>query len=240
MYVSSRRFRDDHRPGKAVAQRIFMARSTKEEALETRNRILDAAEDVFHAYGVSRTSLADVAVAASVSRGAIYWHFKNKSDLFDAMCERVRLPMEDMAAAGKDVREIDPLQQLRKTLLFVLSEVRHNPHSRKVLGIVFHKCEFVEAAGSIVERQQDVFLRGRADLETILRNAVVRKQLPAELDTALASVMMQAQIDGLINISLFTPDSADFDAHAERMVDAAIEMLRCAPSLRSPQVTARG
>jgi TetR/AcrR family acrAB operon transcriptional repressor len=148
--------------------------------------------------------------------------------------------MEDMAAAGKDAREADPLQQLRKTILFVLSEVRHNPHSRKVLGIVFHKCEFVEAAGPIVERQQDVFLRGRADLETILRNAVARSQLPADIDTALASVMLQAQIDGLINISLFTPDSADFDAHAERMVDAAIEMLRCAPSLRMPRVTAQG
>jgi TetR/AcrR family acrAB operon transcriptional repressor len=223
-----------------------MARSTKEEALETRNRILDAAEDVFHANGVSRTSLADVAEAASVSRGAIYWHFKNKSDLFDAMCERVRLPMEDMAAAGKDARETNPLGQLRKTVLFVLSEVRNNPHSRKVLGIVFHKCEFVEAAGPIVERQQDVFLRGRADLETILRNAVRREQLPADLDTALASVMLQAQIDGLINICLFTPEGTDFDAHAERMVDAAIEMLRCAPSLRLPQVppvpqvTARG
>jgi TetR/AcrR family acrAB operon transcriptional repressor len=217
-----------------------MARSTKEEALETRNRILDAAEDVFHANGVSRTSLAHVAEAANVSRGAIYWHFRNKSDLFDAMCERVRLPMEDMAAAGKDVREMDPLQQLRKTILFVLHEVRHNPHSRKVLGIVFHKCEFVEAAGPIIERQQDVFLRGRADLETILRNAVARGQLPSGLDTALAAIMLQAQIDGLINISLFTPDSADFDAHAERMVDAAIEMLRCAPSLRLPQVTTRG
>jgi len=215
-----------------------MARATKEEALETRNRILDAAEDVFHENGVSRTSLADVAEAANVSRGAIYWHFKNKSDLFDAMCERVRLPMEDMAAAGKDTREADPLGQLRKTCLFVLSEVRHNPHSRKVLGIVFHKCEFVEAAGPIVERQQDVFRRGRADLERILRNAVNRKQLPADLDTALASLMFQAQIDGLINTSLFTPDSADADGHAERLVDAAIDMLRCAPSLRlSAQVT---
>ena len=217
-----------------------MARATKEEALETRNRILDAAEDVFHLNGVSRTSLAHVAEAANVSRGAIYWHFKNKSDLFDAMCERVRLPMEDMAAAGRDVREADPLAQLRKTCLFVLGEIMHNPHSRKVLGIVFHKCEFVEAAGPIVERQQDVFLRGRADLEGILRNAVKRKQLPADLDTGLASILFQAQIDGLINTCLFTPESADFDAHAERMVDAAIEMLRCAPSLRTPRVTAHG
>ena len=231
---------DVRRCGKAANDRDCMARSTKEEALETRNRILDAAEDVFHANGVSRTSLADVAEAASVSRGAIYWHFRNKSDLFDAMCERVRLPMEDMAAAGKDVREADPLAQLRRTCLFVLGELMHNPHTRKVLGIVFHKCEFVEAAGLIVERQQDVFLRGRADLEHILRNAVNRKQLPADLDTALSSILFQAQIDGLINTCLFTPDSADFDAHAERMVDAAIEMLRCAPSLRLPRVTRRG
>jgi TetR/AcrR family transcriptional regulator, acrAB operon repressor len=211
-----------------------MARATKEEALETRNRILDAAEDVFHANGVSRTSLADVAEAACVSRGAIYWHFKNKSDLFDAMCERVRLPMEDMAAAGKDAREADPLGQLRKACLFVLNEVRHNPHSRKVLGIVFHKCEFVEAAGPIVERQQDVFQRGRADIEHILRNAVNRRQLPADLDTGLASLMFQAQIDGLINTCLITPDSAALDGDAERLVDAAIELLRCAPSLRLP------
>jgi TetR/AcrR family acrAB operon transcriptional repressor len=217
-----------------------MARATKEEALETRNRILDAAEDVFHANGVSRTSLADVAEAANVSRGAIYWHFKNKSDLFDAMCERVRLPMEDMAAAGKDIREADPLGQLRKTCLFVLNEVRYNPHSRKVLGIVFHKCEFVEAAGPIVERQQDVFQRGRADLEHILRNAVNRSQLPADLDIRVASLMFQAQIDGLINSCLITPDSAAFDGDAERLVDAAIELLRCAPSLRLPAAHVTG
>ena len=70
-----------------------MARCTKEQALETRTRILDAAEDVFNANGVSKTSLADVAAAAGLTRGAIYWHFANKTDLFAAMCQRVRQPM---------------------------------------------------------------------------------------------------------------------------------------------------
>jgi len=55
-----------------------MARCTKEKALETRERILDAAEDVFDDNGVSNTSLADIATAAGVTRGAIYWHFTNK------------------------------------------------------------------------------------------------------------------------------------------------------------------
>ncbi|MGK9806601.1 TetR family transcriptional regulator, partial [Salmonella enterica subsp. enterica] len=43
-----------------------MARRTKEEALETRHRILDAAEAVFHARGVARPSLADIAEATGV------------------------------------------------------------------------------------------------------------------------------------------------------------------------------
>jgi TetR/AcrR family acrAB operon transcriptional repressor len=211
-----------------------MARATKEEAQETRNRILDAAEDIFHANGVSRTSLADVADRANVSRGAIYWHFKNKSDLFDAMCERVRLPMEDMAASAQDERQTDPLGQLRRTCLFVLDQVMHNARSRKVLGIVFHKCEYVEAVGQIVERQQEVFLRGRRHIEQSLRNAVAKGQLPADLDTALAALMFQSQLDGLINAALFTPESADLARHAERLIDAALETLRCAPSLRGP------
>jgi len=59
-----------------------MARKTKQQAQETRQHILDVALRLFSRQGVSATSLADIAQAAGVTRGAIYWHFKNKSDLF--------------------------------------------------------------------------------------------------------------------------------------------------------------
>ena len=73
-----------------------MARRTKAEAEETRQRILDAAERLFFVDGVSRTSLELIANAAGVTRGAIYWHFKNKVELFEALHERVKLPAEDI------------------------------------------------------------------------------------------------------------------------------------------------
>ncbi|MDS7773050.1 TetR family transcriptional regulator, partial [Klebsiella oxytoca] len=56
-----------------------MARKTKQQALETRQHILDVALRLFSQQGVSSTSLAAIAKAAGVTRGAIYWHFKNKS-----------------------------------------------------------------------------------------------------------------------------------------------------------------
>lgn len=64
-----------------------MARKTKQQAEETRQEILDAAIKTFSERGVSATSLADIAKAAGVTRGAIYWHFKNKVDLFQQACE---------------------------------------------------------------------------------------------------------------------------------------------------------
>lgn len=215
-----------------------MARSTKEEALETRNRILDAAENVFHAQGVGRTSLADVALAANVTRGAIYWHFKNKSDLFDAMCERVRLPMEAMIEAAPVSDDPDPLGKLREVGIFVLKEAARNPQSRKVFDILFHKCEFVDADDPILVRQKECYLQGTKNIEHALRQAVARGQLPADLDIRLAAVSLRASVDGLLNNWLFAPDSFNLAANAERLIDVTIDSLRHSSSLRKPRAKA--
>lgn len=209
-----------------------MARSTKTEALETRNRILDAAERVFHAHGVSRTSLEDVAQDAGVTRGAIYWHFKNKADLFDAMTERVKLPMEAMVEASGDARETDPLAQLRTSLIFVLRETAMNPQSRRVLDIIFLKCEFVDADDSIWTRRQQDCSKAVANFERTMKNAISRGQLPTNLDLGLASAAMHGMIVGVINNWLFMPQKVDLAREAPRLVDACLDMLRYAPGLR--------
>ncbi|MQR01301.1 TetR family transcriptional regulator [Glaciimonas soli] len=208
-----------------------MARSTKEEALETRGRILDAAVDVFHARGVSQTSLADVAAAAEVTRGAIYWHFKNKGDLFDAMCEQFRLPMEALITNSVDESAIDPLGQFRTWCLFALEEAVHNPQMRKVFGIILNKCEFVDPTEPIYMRQQECFIQGRVNIQRILRFAVAKGQLPRNLDTELAAVSVQALLSGFLDNWLFKPESFDLGAHTERLVDLCIYMLKNAPQL---------
>jgi TetR/AcrR family acrAB operon transcriptional repressor len=209
-----------------------MPRNTKEEALETRNRILDAAENVFYEKGVAHTSLDDIAKAASVTRGAIYWHFKNKSDLFTAMCDRVHVPMEQMAQANADESLVDPLGDLRKGCIFFLKDAVSNPHSRKVFEILFHKCEFVESNEAISTKQRECFLRGTATIECILRNVVAKGQLPADLDIPLAANLLHATLDGLLNNWLFTPSDFDLAVNAERLVDACIDNLRNASTLR--------
>lgn len=211
---------------------ITMARSTKQEAIETRDRILDAAQTVFHARGVSRTSLADVAHAAHVTRGAIYWHFANKADLFNAMCERVRLPMEAMVDETRGPADEAPLQQLRSACLFAIGQIVREPRTRQVFDILHHKCEFVDVDDAIWHRQHESFVKGMRNIERLLMLARDAGQLSADLDIHLAAVSLHAMLDGLINNWLFSPQSFALGAELERLLDACFEMIHSAPSLR--------
>ena len=124
-----------------------MVRRTKEEAPETRNRILDAAERVFFEKGVSRTSLADIALEAGVTRGAIYWHFANKGDLFTAMFDRSLLPLDELVEASLDTKEADPLGRMRDIFIWCMRNIALDEQRRRVFDILFLKCEFVEDMG---------------------------------------------------------------------------------------------
>ena len=62
-----------------------MARKTKAETEKTRARILDAARDLFISNGYERTTFEDIAKRINLSKGAVFWHFKSKSDLLLTM-----------------------------------------------------------------------------------------------------------------------------------------------------------
>src|SRR5438270_1201693 len=128
-----------------------MARRTREEALATRAQILDAAERVFHDKGVAHASLEDIAAAAQVTRGAIYWHFRDKAELFDAMMQRVVLPVEAISEGADCCEQADPLELLRRTAIDVLLRTARDAKTRRVFEIAYHKCEYVGDAAGVRE-----------------------------------------------------------------------------------------
>ncbi|CAG4890498.1 TetR family transcriptional regulator [Paraburkholderia saeva] len=209
-----------------------MVRRTKEEALETRNRILDAAEQVFFEKGVSRTSLADIAQAAGVTRGAIYWHFANKGDLFTEMFDRVLLPLDELKAASLDPEEPDPLGRMIDICILCLRDTANDPRRRRVFDILFMKCEFVEDMGPVMARCQNNMRDGLESMRGGVRNAISKGQLPADLEVSRAVSMIHAFISGSLRDMLFLPGAFDFGEHAEAMVHALFDSLRTSPALR--------
>ncbi|ASC10396.1 TetR family transcriptional regulator [Klebsiella pneumoniae] len=99
-----------------------MARKTKQQARETRQLILDVALRLFSQQGVSSTSLATIAKAAGVTRGAIYWHFKNKSDLFNEIWELSDASISDLEIEYRAKFPNDPLSVIRERIEQTLKE----------------------------------------------------------------------------------------------------------------------
>lgn len=207
-----------------------MVRRTKDEAQETRNRILDAAELTFSERGVSRTSLEDIAQAAGVTRGAIYWHFKDKSDLFAAMVNRVTLPLEAMVARSSDESVEDPIASLKACAVGALKSTATNPQVQRVFDVVTHKCEYLgEMAG--VNNRISAVQKGCVDrAEQTIRNAVKRGLLPAHVNPRLAAVGLDAMLYGLISNWLANPGYLPLERQAEAMIDLYFDGLRGQPA----------
>lgn len=211
---------------------IDMVRRTKEEAQETRSQILDAAEKAFYEHGVGRTTLAKIAEVAGVTRGAIYWHFSNKSDLFQAMFERAHLPFEALAKASESESEPDPLGRMRELLVQLFKQTASDAQVRRINEILFHKCEYTDELNDLRQQMQDNSIDCDQRIELTLRNAINKGQLPADLHTQRAAICLHSFIDGALAKWLLAPKSFALGKEAERLVDAALDMLRLSPALR--------
>lgn len=174
-------------------------RRTKEDALLTREKLLDAAEIVFWDKGVSSTSLQDIAQAAGLTRGAIYWHFKDKATLFNAMMDRSVSPIEETIGRVGQEKTDEPLIQIRAAMVDALTRIATEPRTRRVLGIAANKVEYVDELSDVRAHHIAVHLNCQNHLETAIRRAQKLGQVAAKPSARVMIVGLQALVTGLIN-----------------------------------------
>jgi len=156
-------------------------RRTKQESEGTRRDILAAARRVFARQGVTRTTLEKIAAAAGVTRGAIYWHFSNKTELFFAMREQVAVPMIDQIDLVLRAGEPDPLTGVERFLRGIVKSLESDAAARQTFQIMGFKCEYV------------------GELE---RELVLQRLRCAELVSKLSQAYRRARRAGTLRVGL--------------------------------------
>ena len=202
-----------------------MPRRSKEDALATRNSLLDAAERVFLAQGVAGTSLNDIAQEAGTTRGAIYWHFTDKADLFNAMMDRIVMPLQLAMECVECPGEPDPLPFLRDAMRQALHQTVADPQTRRVFEVATHKVEYVDSLCAVRERHLQMRNRSVERFrQTLLRSASARGvRLP--MPAVQAAHGLHAILDGLIQNWLLDPGAFDLEGTGMKTVDAYLRGL---------------
>ena len=204
-----------------------MVRKTKEDAELTRQKIIDAARTVFIARGVSRSTLEHIAAQAEVTRGAVYWHFKNKTEIFHAIREQVLLPLIDrmddtLTMEGKE----DPLTQIENSLCEIIDELNANVEMRQVYEIMMIKCEYVDEFASVLQQILNNCTSITEKIQTAYERALSQKLLSSSNTPHALAMDTHLFFSGLLHLWVKDFDGSRFRFQANDLIEAHISLRR--------------
>jgi TetR/AcrR family transcriptional regulator, acrAB operon repressor len=202
-----------------------MVRRTKAQTEQTRLEIIAAARQVFAGRGVSRTTLADIAKEAGVTRGAIYWHFKNKPDLFFAMMEQVSLPLIDIIDEHLPAQNPgDPLRSIRASMIEILRLLTDDVIARTTFEIVTSKCEYVDEFSRLDSRVTKTGCAYIKKLTHAYDDAQKKGLLRGGADPAQYALDSYLFMKGLINLWLADTEGTIIRDKAATLIESHIAM----------------
>lgn len=195
-----------------------MVRRTKEETEQTRINLLNAALDIFSTKGFVRSTLAEIAKAAGVTRGAIYWHFKDKAHLLLELSSYID---ESAGVVREDFmnQPFTSLNDITDKICGWLQNLEDNAQFRTYYEFINFKIEYHEELDGILAKERAnkrrVLDRFMTDYTHLKEQGLIRQQV----EPRQAALSTMAFIHGLVDLWLFDHDILSIPKDARPMIE---------------------
>ena len=197
------------------------------EKSETRDRILDAARELFVAEGYEGVSMRRVAEKIEYSPTAIYLHFADKEELFRELCHQDYARLA--AVFQSSVMSSDPIERLRQIgAIYVDFGTRHPNHYKFMFMTVHPPCEPDDEDREIMGNpEEDAY----AFLKWAVQQAIDANCFRDEIgDAELISQTLWASVHGVISLNIAKGsdpwvDWRSLQERAELMLDVTLRGL---------------
>jgi TetR/AcrR family acrAB operon transcriptional repressor len=190
-----------------------MARKTKAEAAQTRERLIECARQVFSREGVTNTSLEEVAREAGVTRGAVYWHFRDKADLFMSVRRHT-----GMLLRFEGTSTDDPLLRLEAGLLAAFQRLSDDQEARETYEMMLWKCEYVGEFAGVRQELMGAGDRFLAETTELYAEARERKLTPSDLDPRLTAQETYCFYVGMLKLWLADQEGETIRGDIRRLI----------------------
>jgi TetR/AcrR family acrAB operon transcriptional repressor len=159
---------------------------------QSRRELISIAIDCFSRYGYQGTSIDRIARAAGVTKGALYYHFKDKEELlFGALDDRIggfeRVVVERVTALK------DPVAALHAVADICVEQATVSNHRRFILTLMV---EALDTHPGLSGRFREMMRRFREFLGNTVRIGQARGAFRTGVDPALAAQLFVANLIG--------------------------------------------
>ena len=202
-----------------------MARKTKEDARETRWKILLAALDLFSEQGYTRTTFVDIARRIGMTKGAVYWHFEDKPRLLAAII--VEMHARERALVADLVPAVYSLDDVKAYFVAQTRVVTEDERCRKFAFFMTLQMEWsVELISIVHDLLMEVRGRPFQNVEEFLRLAKARGELRPEVDIVVAKDILVGLWRGLLSNHFSGLSSCDLAETVNTAVGIYLESIR--------------
>ena len=202
-----------------------MVRKTKEEAELTRQMVMAAALKVFSRQGYAATRLEDIAEEAGVTRGAIYWHFKNKADLYTALQYHAAARLdgvvdEAISSAGS------AFDALRRVMVRIWVYLVEDEEFRAVHEMTLLKTELLPELMAGMEEKLQNMQKTNEQIAEAMREAMVEGDIDPTLDPGTVALAYTAYLNGMTMVYILARGEFPLKEQADALADVFMRGLR--------------
>ena len=187
-------------------------RRTKEDAEQTRQAILESAMDIFYEKGYSKTTFDEIAKRINLTKGAVYWYFRNKPDIVAALINdfvQKHIKRLEEFRAGKEEENLDILADM---MLLAYHHMKKNPLEYKFIFFITCQMEWSEAIlvkiRPLVEQTSEISRKLMTDTLLKLKK---NKKIKEDTDVEKITEILQAMWMGLLENYLAKRMTLDFE-----------------------------
>ncbi len=193
---------------------------------ETRRLLLDAAQNIFGLKGYHDASMDEIVQEADRSKGAAYFHFPGKGDIFRAVLKRLADRLERKVHRAIEL-ETSPVARLDAALIAVLDAFTGH---RRVARLAL--VELVGAGPAFQDMLAELRLRFRRLIEAQLDESIAKGAI-ARINSRLVSLVWFGAINEIVLAWLRSDDAADLKTEIPELRAILLSSVGVGPRTRS-------
>ena len=199
-------------------------RKTKDEALITKNQIMEKAMKLFLQKGFLTTTLDEIAQYANVTRGAIYWHFKDKLDIVNELIETEHQSLTKLL--NELFKEnISPFNKIEKIIDGIVVNFFDNQTFQDFIELTWFKIEYSQLSRLRTSKAEltGYFIE---NFELFVNEAQKAGQIKKEINASDVSITITNMINGMYRLFFILPDQVNTKEEAMRSFKSYLNLIK--------------